>query len=76
MYLEIMFESKHYDFDIESGLNHVHITHCLDLDLNDKRPGITSDSNFSSHLIDRSHFWSFYMGGNGNDTIHPLLPPK
>ena len=28
--------------------------HCLDLDLNGKRPGITSDGNFSSFLIDRS----------------------
>jgi hypothetical protein len=39
-----------------------------DLDLNGKRPGITSDGNFSSYLIVRSwynHFWSFSMGGNG-----------
>ena len=26
-------------------------THCLDLDLNGKRPGVTSDGNFSSYLI-------------------------
>ena len=30
------------------------ITHCLDLDLNGKRPGVTSDGNFSSYLIGRS----------------------
>ena len=44
------------------------ISHCLDLDLNGKRPGVTSDGNFSSYLIGRSwynHFWSFSMGGNG-----------
>ena len=41
-----------------------------------KRPGITSDGNFSSYLIGRSwykHFQSFSMGGNGNNTIYPLL---
>ena len=26
-------------------------THCLDLDLNGKRPGVTSDGNFASYLI-------------------------
>ena len=26
-------------------------THCLDLDLNDKRLGVNSDGNFSSYLI-------------------------
>ena len=29
-------------------------THCLDLDLNDKRPGIASDGNFSTYLIVRN----------------------
>ena len=29
-------------------------SHCLDLDLNDIRPGIASDGNFSSYLIGRS----------------------
>ena len=29
-------------------------THCLDLDLNGKRPGVTSDGNISSYLIGRS----------------------
>ena len=28
--------------------------HCLDLDLNGKRPGVGSDGNFSSYLIGRS----------------------
>ena len=28
-----------------------HWTHCLDLDLNGKRPGLTSDGSFSSYLI-------------------------
>ena len=53
-----------------------HISHCLDLDLHGKRPGITSDGNFSSYLIGRiwyNHFQSFSMGGNGNNTIYPLL---
>jgi hypothetical protein len=27
---------------------------CLDIDLNGKRPGVTSDGNFSSYLIGRS----------------------
>ena len=31
-----------------------HSPHCLNLDLNGKRPGITSDGNFSSYLIGRS----------------------
>ena len=30
------------------------LSHCLDLDLNGKRPGIASDGNFSSYLIGRS----------------------
>ena len=41
-----------------------------------KRPGVASDGNFSSYLISRSwynHFRSFSMGGNGNNTIYPLL---
>ena len=41
-----------------------------------KRPGVASDGNFSSYLIGRSwnnHFQSFSMGGNGNNTIYPLL---
>ena len=41
-----------------------------------KRPGVDSDGDFSSYLISRSwynHFRSFSMGGNGNNTIHPLL---
>ena len=29
-------------------------THCLDLNLNGKRPGIASDGNFSLYLIGRS----------------------
>ena len=29
-------------------------SHCMDLDRNDKRPGVTSDGNFSSYLIGRS----------------------
>ena len=51
-------------------------THCLDLDLNGNRPGVTSDGNFSSYLIGKSwynHFQSFSMGGNGNNTIYPHL---
>ena len=32
----------------------VHNAHRLDLDLNNKRPGIASDGNFSSYLISRS----------------------
>ena len=42
-------------------------THCLDLDLNGKRPGVTFDTNFDSYLIGRSwynHFRSFSMGEN------------
>ena len=31
-------------------------THCLDLDLNGKRSGVTSDGNFSSYLIGRSWY--------------------
>ena len=41
-----------------------------------KDVGVASDGNFSSYLIGRSwynHFQSFSMGGNGNNTIHPLL---
>ena len=41
-----------------------------------KDVGVASDGNFSSYLIGRSwynHFWSFSMGGNGNNTIYPLL---
>ena len=34
--------------------------HCLDLDLNGKRPGVDSDGNFSSYLIRRSRYgWLF-----------------
>ena len=32
----------------------LHKTHCLDLDLNGKRPGVTYDGNSSSYLIGRS----------------------
>ena len=43
-------------------------SHCLDLDLNGKRPGITSDGSLvHMYLIGRSwynHFRSFSMGGN------------
>ena len=41
-----------------------------------KDVGVASDGNFSSYLIGRSwynHFLSFSMGGNGNNTIYPLL---
>jgi len=41
-----------------------------------KRPGVTSDGNFSSCLIRRSEYvwlFPFPVGGNGNDTIYPLL---
>ena len=31
-------------------------THCLDLNLNGKRPGVASDGNFSSYLIRRSGY--------------------
>ena len=31
-------------------------THCLDLNLNGKRPGVASDGNFSSNLIRRSGY--------------------
>ena len=33
---------------------HLHHAHCLDLNLNCKRPGVTTDGNFSSYLIGRS----------------------
>ena len=51
-------------------------SHCLYLDLNGKRPGMTSDVNFSSYLIGRSGYgwlFPFPVGGNGNDPIYPLL---
>ena len=41
-----------------------------------KDVGIASDGKFSAYLISRSwynHFRSFSMGGNGNNTIYPLL---
>ena len=41
-----------------------------------KDVGVASDGNFSSYLISKSwynHFRSFSMGGNGNNTIYPLL---
>ena len=48
-------------------------THCLDLDLdlNGKRPGVTSDGNFSSYLIEAdttisSHFLWAQMEGCTN----------
>ena len=31
-------------------------SHCLDLNLNGKKPGIASDGNFSSYLIRRSGY--------------------
>ena len=49
-------------------------SHCLDLDLNDKRPGVSSDGNFSSYLIRRSGYcwlFPFPVGGNGNNPIYP-----
>ena len=33
-------------------------THCLDLDLNDKRLGVNSDGNFSSYLIGKGQLIS------------------
>ena len=41
-----------------------------------KRPGVTSDGNFSSYLIRRSGYgwlFPFPVGGNGNNPIYPLL---
>ena len=43
-----------YDFDYVSKTTISNYSHCLDLDLNGKRPGITSDGKFSSYLIGRS----------------------
>ena len=57
---------------ISSGDN----SHCLDLNLNGKRPGIASEGNFSSYLIRRSGYgclFPFPMGLNENNTIYPLL---
>ena len=51
-------------------------SHCSDLNLNDKRPGVASDGNFSSFLIRRSVYdWLFLfpVGRNGNNPIYPLL---
>ena len=51
-------------------------THCLFLDLNCKRPGVSSDGNFRSCLIRRSGYgwlFPFPVGGNGNNLIYPLL---
>ena len=51
-------------------------THCLFLDLNCKRPGVSSDGNFRSCLIRRSGYgWLFLfpVGGNGNNPIYSLL---
>ena len=38
----------------KTGCQKLSNTHCLDLDMNGKRPGLTSDGNFSSSLIGRS----------------------
>ena len=51
-------------------------THCLFLDLNCKRPSISSDGNFRSCLIRRSGYgqlFPFTVGGNGNNPIYLLL---
>ena len=59
------------------------ISQCLDLDLNGKRPGIASDGNFSSFLIDRSwynHFpvifyerkWRAALTGQANPANQPI----
>ena len=37
-----------------SSVGSISSSHCLDLDLNGKRSGVTSDGNFSSYLIGRS----------------------
>ena len=34
----------------------IYISHCLDLNLNGKRPGVASDDNFSSYLIRKSGY--------------------
>jgi hypothetical protein len=46
----------------------LHHSHCLDLDWNGKRPGITSDGNFSSYLIGRG------MANPANKPISEKLP--
>ena len=53
-----------------------YLAHCLDLNLNGKRPGVASDGNFSSYLTRWSGYgWLFLfpVGGNGNNQIYPLL---
>jgi hypothetical protein len=50
--------------------------HWLDQNLNGKWPGVASDGNFSSYLVRRSGYgwlFPFPVGGNGNNTIYPLL---
>ena len=44
--------------------------------MNVKWPGVASDGNFSSYFIRRSGcgwLFPFCVGGNGNNTIYPLL---
>ena len=53
------------------------VARCLDLDLNGKRPAVTSHDNFSSYLIGRSwfnHFRSFSIGGNGGSCTNREWP--
>ena len=52
---QMNFGTKINIMDGPSKLQHQKIpTHYLYLDLNGKRPGMTSDGNFSSYLIGRS----------------------
>ena len=45
-----------YPQDVKTTFNQniTYFSHCLDMDLNGKRPGVTSDGNSSSYLIGRS----------------------
>jgi hypothetical protein len=47
------FSSNHKTYN-KGRFKVIATSHCLDLDLNGKRPGVTSDGNFSSYLIGRS----------------------
>ena len=44
-------------------------THCLDLDLNGKRPFVTSDSNFASYLILMPPFPVIFYGRKWRDAV-------
>ena len=51
-----LFEESHTYFQekLKNKFEIMTFSHCLYLDLNGKRPGMTSDGNFSSYLIGRS----------------------